>query len=89
MHVCRVHFVLLKQLVETSATVGQVRGVGPVAARSKDGRMTTERGDSTSRALERFFARNATRTEPNRETTDWLASLESYLREDQDHKELI
>lgn len=92
MYVFRVHFAVLKQLVETTAAVGQVRGVGPVAARSKGGKMTTERGDSTSRALERFFARNATRTEPNIESAVWLASLESYLREEsenQGYKELI
>lgn len=92
MHVFRIHFDLLKRLVETSAAVDQLRGVGPVLARSKGGKMTSDRGDSTSRALERFFARNATRTEPNKETTSWLASLESYLREEsenQNYKELI
>jgi hypothetical protein len=84
----RIHFELFKRLVETTSSVGQMGNTGPVLARSKDGLMSEERGDSVARAMERFKVRRAAK-KPSSEASDWLAKLNDYIRANAEYEEFL
>lgn len=81
MSLFRAHYELIKQLVSTSASVNQISGTGSVLARSHGGKMTQDRGDATTRALELFLANNARTSSMPIEAEHWLNSLEVSLKE--------
>lgn len=80
MSLFRIHVEAVTQLVSSSAAVSQVRGVGRVAARSRGGKVSKERGDSTARALELFLAHNASPAALQDEVTEWVESLRGTLK---------
>ena len=79
MNLYRIHFNAIKELILTSDSVNQSSGTGMVYARSRKGRMSSPRGDSTSRALESFLANNTSDTEISAEVCQWLESLKAIL----------
>lgn len=81
MNLFRVHIQAVNQLVSASAAVSRVRGVGGVAARSRGGKVSKVRGESTARALELFLAHNAAPAEPADDITEWTEKLRRVLSE--------
>ena len=77
----RIHIKALDQLVSTTASVNQIRGVGSVLARSRGGKTSADRGNSTSRALELFLAHNAEPERNDNEVLEWLENLRGILKE--------
>lgn len=89
MSLFRLHFDALTQLVSSSVAVTRVRGVGSVQARSRGGKTSKERGDSTARALELFLANNAAPVStPEAAVTEWMENLRRVLK-DREQNELI
>ena len=80
MRLFRLHSNAASQLVNNSVAVNQVRGVRSAAARSRGGHASSERGDSTKRALEMFLAHNAAPAKPDDAVSKWLDALRSALR---------
>jgi hypothetical protein len=79
MKLIRLHFEAATELIRTSAAVNQVRGLNAVQARCSGGKMTSSRGDATSRALEMFLANNSASSANDRSVEDWLLSLKQNL----------
>ncbi len=78
----RVHIEAVTQLVSVSAAVSRARGVGSVAARSRGGKASKDRGESTARALELFLAHNAAAPEkPEDAILKWTEKLRGALKE--------
>ena len=77
----RVHLEAVTQLVSVSVAVSGVRGVGSVAARSRGGKTSKDRGESTARALELFLAHNAAPEEPKDAIRQWTEKLRGALKE--------
>lgn len=80
MRLFRLHLNAASQLVNNSAAVNQVNSVRSAAARSRGGHASSERGDSTKRALEMFLAHNAASAKPDDNITEWLDALSLALR---------
>jgi transcriptional regulator with XRE-family HTH domain len=76
MQLFRISFTAVKELISTTVRVNQAGGTGLVSARSQKGKMNSSRGDSTSRALEGFLARNTKHVEPDKTIVEWLKALE-------------
>lgn len=76
----RVHMDAVTQLINNSVAVSQA-SVGTVVARSRGGRMSSDRGDSTKRALDMFLAHHASPSKPDVDVTNWLDSLRETLRQ--------
>ncbi len=81
MNLFRVHLNAVNQLIAASASVNQTRGVGGVAARSRGGKATKDRGESTARALELFLAHNAAPAAPDADVKEWTERLRGVLKE--------
>jgi hypothetical protein len=83
MSLFRIHINAMSQLVWNSATVSQVRGVGSVAARSRSGHASSDRGESTKRALDLFLAHNAAPAKSDANVSNWIESVRDALRKRQ------
>jgi transcriptional regulator with XRE-family HTH domain len=80
MRLFRIHISAMAQLVSNSAAVSQSRGVGSVAARSRGGHASSDRGESTKRALDLFLAHNAAPAKPDSAVTNWIEAVREALR---------
>jgi transcriptional regulator with XRE-family HTH domain len=80
MRLFRLHSNAASQLVNNSAAVNQARDVRSAAARSRGGHASSERGESTRRALEMFLAHNAAPAKPDATVSEWLDALREALR---------
>jgi hypothetical protein len=80
MRLFRIHINAFSQLVLNSAAVSQVRDVGSVAARSRSGHASPDRGESTKRALDLFLAHNAPPAKPDDNISKWIDSVRDELR---------
>lgn len=82
MNLFRVHMEAVTQLVSASIAVSQIRGIGPVAARARGGKMSKDRGESASRALDLFLVHNTDQPEkPEDAVLMWTEKLHEALRE--------
>jgi len=68
-------------LIQKSFDVSSTHVEGNVAARAYRGKMTTDRGDATNRALKMFLARNTKETPLHSSITEWLSNVEKQLRD--------
>jgi hypothetical protein len=80
MRLFRIHMSAMTQLVSNSAAVSQVRSVGSVAARSRSGHASSDRGESTKRALDLFLAHNAASAKPDADVSKWINAVREALR---------
>jgi hypothetical protein len=81
MKLFRVHINGVAQLIATSNAVNQTHGVGQVAARSRGGKVSKERGESTARALDMFLAHNAAPAKTQDAVIEWMEKLRGTLKE--------
>jgi hypothetical protein len=70
----------MTQLVANSAAISQSNGVGSVAARSRGGHASSDRGESTKRALDLFLAHNSAPAKPDSTVSNWIEALREALR---------
>lgn len=75
----RIHMSAIADLVSNSAAVAQFSGLGTVAARSRSGLMSEDRGHSAKRALDLYLARNAEPIEAGENLARWLEELRQEL----------
>jgi transcriptional regulator with XRE-family HTH domain len=76
----RLHIHALSDLMERSFALSSARLSGEVMARSHRGKMSSDRGSSTRRALDMYLAKNASQREPSSEVNDCLNDLRLELR---------
>jgi hypothetical protein len=77
----RLHMKAVSYLIQKSFDVSSTHVEGNVAARAYRGKMTTDRGDATNRALKMFLARNTKETPLHSSITEWLSNVEKQLRD--------
>ncbi len=77
----RLHMKALSYLIQKSFDVGSTHVEGNVAARAFRGKMTTDRGDATNRALKMFLARNTKETPLDASISEWLSNVEKQLQD--------
>ena len=75
----RLHMKAMSYLVQKSFNVHSTHIGGNVAARAYRGKMTSNRGDATSRALKMFIARNTKERPLDTTIIEWLSSVEKQL----------
>lgn len=81
MKLLRIHINAVGELIATSNSVSQVRGVGRVVARSRGGKVSKERGNSTARALEMFLAHNAPPANTGDPVVEWMKKVRGELKD--------
>jgi hypothetical protein len=82
----RLHIKATGHLVQTSFSLSKASLSGNVIGRANKGRMTRERGDSTSRALDMFLARKAKPQELDATVKEWLSQVEKQLKRYKAHE---
>jgi hypothetical protein len=75
----RLHMKALTCLMQKSFDVSCTPVQGNVAARAHKGKMTTDRGDATNRALKMFLARNTQEKPMDDSITEWLSNVKKQL----------
>lgn len=75
----RIHVKALRQMVAASLKVSQAPLTGEVFARSRGGKVSQERGDSTKKALDLFLARNAKQANFDPAIEEWLQAVTESL----------
>jgi hypothetical protein len=75
----RLHMKAMAYLIQKSFDVSCTTVEGTVAARAYRGKMTTDRGDATNRALNMFLARNTSEKPLDRSVTEWLSNVKKQL----------
>lgn len=77
----RVHMDAVQQLVVNTVAVNQIHGLGSVSARSRSGLISSDRGETTKRALDMFLAHHAAPATPDTDVSNWLNALRDTLQQ--------
>ncbi len=84
----RLHIRAMSDLIQKSFDVNSAHVGSNVAARAHGGKMTTNRGDATNRALQMFVARNTKEKPLDTSIIDWLGGVREQL-ENWEVRELV